>query len=53
MSRGGLMLRAVDAGEELPYIPVKGAVRHGVRPPKLEPIRRPARSGERVINRGS
>ncbi len=42
MSRGGLMLRCVRAGEELPYIPVKGAVRHGARPPKLAPIRRPA-----------
>ena len=37
MSRGGLMLRAVDAGIELPYIPVKGAVRHGQRPPRLTP----------------
>jgi hypothetical protein len=39
MSRGGLLLRAVRAGEELPYGPVKGAVRHGPRPPKLTPIR--------------
>lgn len=39
MSRGGLMLRAVRAGDELPYGPVKGAVRHGQRPPKLTPIR--------------
>jgi hypothetical protein len=36
MSRGGLMLRCVDSGEELPYVPVAGAVRHGQRPPKLE-----------------
>jgi hypothetical protein len=35
MSRGGLLLRAVDAGHELPYGPVAGAVRRGVRPPKL------------------
>ena len=35
MSRGGLMLRAVDEGRELDYIPVAGAVRRGVRPPKL------------------
>ena len=41
MSRGGLMLRCVDAGEELRYIPVKGAVRHGQRPPKLAPVPRP------------
>lgn len=39
MSRGGLMLRAVTAGQELEYRPVAGAVRHGPRPPKLEPLR--------------
>jgi len=38
MSRGGLMLRAVAAGAELDYEPVAGAVRHGPRPAKLEPI---------------
>jgi hypothetical protein len=43
MSRGGLLLRAVDAGRELDYGPVAGAVRHGTRPPRLEP-RRPPRS---------
>jgi hypothetical protein len=37
MSRGGLLLRCVAAGEELTYVPVAGAVRHGVRPPKLDP----------------
>jgi hypothetical protein len=36
MSRGGLMLRCVDAGRELTYVPVAGAVRHGRRPPKPE-----------------
>ncbi len=40
MSRGGLMLRAVRAGVELPYAPVRGAVRHGKRPPRLGPVRR-------------
>jgi hypothetical protein len=40
MSRGGLLLRAAAAGSELEYIPVVGAVRHGVRPPKLEPLAR-------------
>lgn len=40
MSRGGLLLRAVDAKQELAYVPVKGAVRKGARPPKLEPRRR-------------
>jgi hypothetical protein len=39
MSRGGLMLRSVRSGEELTYVPVKGAVRHGPRPPRLPPIR--------------
>jgi hypothetical protein len=40
MSRGGLMLRCVDRGEELTYVPINGAARRGKRPPKLEPIRR-------------
>jgi len=40
MSRGGLMLRAANGREELAYIPVRGAVRHGKRPPKLTPINR-------------
>ncbi len=38
MSRGGLMLRAVEAGTELTYVPVLNATRHGQRPPKLDPI---------------
>jgi hypothetical protein len=40
MSRGGLLLRAADAGEELKYGPLRGAVRHGERPPKLPPKKR-------------
>jgi hypothetical protein len=39
MSRGGLMLRCVDAGRELDYVPVAGAVRQGPRPPRLAPRR--------------
>ena len=35
MSRGGLMLRCARAGTPLDCVPVRGAVRHGVRPPKL------------------
>ncbi|MGH7461100.1 MAG: hypothetical protein ACREMA_08735 [Longimicrobiales bacterium] len=35
MSRGGLLLRCVDDGNELTYIPLDGAVRHGARPPRL------------------
>jgi hypothetical protein len=39
MSRGGLLLRRAESGEELEYVPIAGAVRHGKRPPKLEPRR--------------
>lgn len=39
MSRGGLLLRKVREGVELPYVPVLGAVLHGQRPPKLPPLR--------------
>jgi hypothetical protein len=39
MSRGGLMLRCADSGEELEYVSLVGAVRHGKRPPKLPPKR--------------
>jgi hypothetical protein len=42
MSRGGLMLRAARSGTELPYGPVRGAVRRGPRPPRL-PKTPPAR----------
>ena len=41
MSRGGLMLRAVDAKRELTYAPVRGATRKGTRPAKLAPRRAP------------
>ena len=40
MSRGGLLLRHVTAGTQLDYTPVATAVRHGKRPPRLEPISR-------------
>ncbi len=43
MSRGGLLLRAAAAGVELSYVPIEGAVRHGQRPPKLDPLTRPSR----------
>lgn len=40
MSRGGLMLRSVDSGVELPYTRLQPDVRrHGDRPPKLAPLR--------------
>ena len=37
MSRGGLLLRCVDAGRELDYAPLTTGVRHGPRPPRLPP----------------
>ena len=48
MSRGGLLLRAAAAGQELEYVAVLGAVRHGTRPPKLQPQPR-ALKLERII----
>jgi hypothetical protein len=33
------MLRAAAAGEELRYLPVRGASLHGQRPPKLAPLK--------------
>jgi hypothetical protein len=39
MSRGGLLLRCARDDEELDYVPILGAVRHGPRPPRLEPVR--------------
>lgn len=35
MSRGGLMLRCVEKGEELTYVELAGAARRGPRPPRL------------------
>src|SRR5688572_27681101 len=43
MSRGGLMLRCVDRGKELTYVPIAGAKRRGKRPPKLKPVKRKSR----------
>ena len=40
MSRGGLLLRAADAGIELAYAPIAGATRHGARPARLPPRKR-------------
>jgi hypothetical protein len=37
MSRGGLMLRCVEEGRELPYVPLLGAQRRGRRPARLPP----------------
>jgi hypothetical protein len=39
MSRGGLLLRCAAEGRELDCVPLRGAVRRGVRPPRLEPRR--------------
>lgn len=38
MSRGGLMLRCADAGEELAYAHPADVPRRGKRPPKLPPL---------------
>ena len=52
MSRGGLCLRCVADGNELEYVPVAGAVRHGPRPPRLKPQRGVLRRAlERVRDR--
>jgi hypothetical protein len=40
MSRGGLMLRCAAAGQPMTYVPLAGAIRRGVRPPKLDPATR-------------
>jgi hypothetical protein len=40
MSRGGLLLRAARDGQELGYVPVQGATRHGPRPARLPKIAR-------------
>lgn len=37
MSRGGLMLRRVESGEELAYVEALSTRRHGPRPPPLDP----------------
>ena len=39
MSRGGLMLRSASEAEELVYVPIAAAVRHGARPPRLAPLK--------------
>jgi len=41
MSRGGLMLRRASTGDELSYVSLRGAIRRGRRPPKLDPWRKP------------
>ena len=42
MSRGGLLLRCVDEGNELDYeVLVNGVRPRGPRPPKLDPLTRP------------
>ena len=46
MSRGGLMLRRASSGDELSYVSLRGAIRRGRRPPKLEPLRKPVDPGQ-------
>jgi hypothetical protein len=45
MSRGGLLLRSARSATELPYGPVRGAVRRGPRPPRLPKLPRAASTG--------
>ncbi len=40
MSRGGLMLRCASSGQQLTYVPVATAMRHGPRPPRLPKLPR-------------
>jgi predicted kinase len=52
MSRGAMLLRAAQAGQELRYAPVEGAARHGPRAPSIaqrRPARPPGRSQEVVV----
>ena len=46
MSRGGLLLRYAHEQAQLTYVPVAGAVRHGVRPPRLPKLRRRVRQDD-------
>ena len=39
MSRGGLLLRCARTGSPLDCVPVRGAVRHGPKPPKLRRLK--------------
>jgi len=39
MSRGGLLLRCARTGTPLECVPVRGAVRHGPKPPKLSRLK--------------
>ena len=39
MSRGGLLLRCAQSGTPLDCVPVRGAMRHGPKPPKLPRLR--------------
>jgi hypothetical protein len=51
MSRGGLLLRHARSGEPLEYVPVRGAARHGARPPRLPSLR--AGGGGALRRRGT
>jgi len=52
MSRGGLLLRAVESGQELEYLSISAAAaRRGKRPAKLEPKRPAPRPAPRALKR--
>jgi hypothetical protein len=52
MSRGGMMLRCAESGEELSYQPVLGANFRGTRPPKLPPKPRSSPRTPSGLSRG-
>lgn len=52
MSRGGLLLRCVTGGQELPYAPLLTASRHGPRPARLVPQRGILARTERWVRSG-
>ncbi|MGH7482326.1 MAG: hypothetical protein ACRELV_09235 [Longimicrobiales bacterium] len=52
MSRGGLLLRRVDAGSELDYATIDSTPRRGPRPPPRRRRRPPASSGGEVADAG-
>jgi AAA domain len=55
MSRGALLLKAVREGQELGYMPVEGAIRHGPRPasaarqPPRKPVPKPAAAAPEIV----
>jgi hypothetical protein len=53
MSRGGLLLRCCSTGLPLEYVPIRGATRHGPRPPKLSSKGKQARRKHKARTRAT